>query len=279
MERAGSLSQVVVDPMGGRPAYQQIADELRQRIVSGALAPGSKLPTEVELMGEFDVSRVVARLAVGVLRTEGLIYSRQGKGTFVREHRPIRRIAGDRYRQDLAQIRRHGVPEPPKGTSFTRDHGITWDQYRLDRDFQVIPAPTEVAELLELDPELGTPVLQRKFVFYANDRPQQMSWSYYPHDLVRDTPVADPANEPWPGGNLAQLATLGIFVTGVEESVRARMPTPDERRTLNIAEGVPVLIVARRMLTGPENNRQPVEAANIIIPADSIALDYTINLG
>ena len=42
----------------------------------GALRPGSKLPTEVELMGEFDVSRVVARLAVGVLRTEGLIYSR-----------------------------------------------------------------------------------------------------------------------------------------------------------------------------------------------------------
>jgi DNA-binding transcriptional MocR family regulator len=42
----------------------------------GVLRPGSKLPTEVELMGEFDVSRVVARLAVGVLRTEGLIYSR-----------------------------------------------------------------------------------------------------------------------------------------------------------------------------------------------------------
>jgi hypothetical protein len=54
-----------------------------------------------------------------VLRTEGLIYSRQGKGTFVREHRPIRRIASERYRLDLAQIKRHGVPEPPKGTSFT----------------------------------------------------------------------------------------------------------------------------------------------------------------
>ena len=32
------------------------------------------------------------------------------------------------------------------------------------------------------------------------------------------------------------------------------------------------------MLTGPENDRQPVEAANIIIPADNTALDYTINL-
>ena len=104
---------MAVDPTSGRPAYQQIADELRRRIQTGALGPGSKLPTEVELMGEFDVSRVVARLAVGVLRTEGLIYSRQGKGTFVREHQPVRRIAGDRYRHDLAQIKRHGVPEPP----------------------------------------------------------------------------------------------------------------------------------------------------------------------
>ena len=42
--------------------------------------------------------------------------------------------------------------------------------------------------------------------------------------------------------------------------------------------GVPVLVVTRRMLTGPENDRQPVEAANIIIPADNTALDYTINL-
>jgi GntR family transcriptional regulator len=271
---------VVVDPTSGRPAYQQIADELRRRVEGGAIEPGSKLPTEVELMREFDVSRVVARLAVGVLRTEGLIYRRQGKGTFVREQGPVRRIASDRYRHELAQIKRHGVPEPPKGTSFTRDHGITWDQYRLDKEFQVIPPPYDVAELLDIETEGETPtlVLQRRFVFYASDRPQQMSWSYYPFDLVRDTPVADPANEPWPGGNLAQLATLGIFVTSVEETVRSRMPTPDERRVLNIADGVPVLTVARRMLTGPEGERQPVEAANIIIPAHNTALDYTINL-
>jgi len=269
---------VLVDPTSGRPAYQQIADELRRRIQTGALEPGSKLPTEVELMSEFGVSRVVGRLAVGVLRTEGLIYSRQGKGTFVREHRPVRRIAGDRYRHDLAQIKRHGVPDLPKGTSFTRDHGITWDQYRLDKEFQVIPAPPDVAESLDLDPDLGTPVLQRRFVFYAKDRPQQMSWSYYPFDLVRDTPIADPANEPWPGGNLAQLATLGIFVTEVQESVQSRMPAPGEPRTLAIADGVPVLTLARRMLAGPHGDRQPVEAANIVIPADNTALDYTINL-
>jgi GntR family transcriptional regulator len=197
----------------------------------------------------------------------------------VRQDRSVRRIAGDRYLQEIAQIKREYWPEPPpKSTSFTTDHGISWDQYRLDKDFQVMSAPREVAESLNLDPDLETQVLQRRFVFYANNRPQQLSWSYYPYDLVRDTPVADPANEPWPGGNLAQLATLGIFITGVEESVRSRVPTLDERRILHIPEAVPVLTVARRMLVGPEENRQPVEVAHIIVSADNTVLDYTINL-
>ena len=117
-----------------------------------------------------------------------------------------------------------------------------------------------------------------RWVVRSGNTPLTSGWSYYPFDLVRDTPVADPTNEPWPGGNLAQLATLGIFITRVEESVRSRMPTPDERRTLNIAEGVPVLLVARRMLTGQEGDRHPVEAANIVIPAADTALDYTIDL-
>jgi len=52
---------MAVDPGSGRPAYQQNADELRRRVQTGALGPGSKLPTEVELMGEFDVSPSTAK--------------------------------------------------------------------------------------------------------------------------------------------------------------------------------------------------------------------------
>ncbi|MGH3809216.1 MAG: GntR family transcriptional regulator [Pseudonocardiaceae bacterium] len=92
---------MVVDLASGHPAYQQIADELRKRVVSGVLAPGSKLPTEVELMGEFTVSRVVARLAVGVLRAEGLIYSRQGAPTVMASTRDGR----PRHQQIAAELR------------------------------------------------------------------------------------------------------------------------------------------------------------------------------
>jgi GntR family transcriptional regulator len=48
--------------------------------------------------------------------------------------------------------------------------------------------------------------------------------TYMPWELVAGTPVADPANEPWPGGTPAQVASLGHPLTRVEESVKARMP-------------------------------------------------------
>lgn len=59
---------------------------------------------------------------------------------------------------------------------------------------------------------------------YAGEEPQQMSLTYMPWELVAGTPVADPANEPWPGGTPAQLASLGHPVTHVEESVKRACP-------------------------------------------------------
>ncbi|MGD1877004.1 MAG: FadR/GntR family transcriptional regulator [Kiloniellaceae bacterium] len=56
---------------------------LRQRIESGALKPGDKLPTEQALIKHFGVSRTVLREAVAGLRADGLVQPRQGVGVFV----------------------------------------------------------------------------------------------------------------------------------------------------------------------------------------------------
>ncbi len=56
---------------------------LRQRIGSGALRPGDRLPTEPALAAEFGVSRTVIREAVANLRADGLLDSRHGVGVFV----------------------------------------------------------------------------------------------------------------------------------------------------------------------------------------------------
>lgn len=75
----------MIDRDDDRPAYRQIADVLRARIAAGALRPGFPLPGENSLMAEYGVSRTTARRAVEVLREAGVVYTRPGFGTYVRD--------------------------------------------------------------------------------------------------------------------------------------------------------------------------------------------------
>ena len=66
-----------------RPLYQQLASLLRKQINSGELSPGDRVPTEAELSERYNTSRNTVRLALDVLRNEGLLTSQQGRGSFV----------------------------------------------------------------------------------------------------------------------------------------------------------------------------------------------------
>ncbi|WP_118138172.1 FadR/GntR family transcriptional regulator [Oceanicella sp. SM1341] len=62
---------------------QKVTGILRERIETGALRPGDKLPTEQGLIAEFGVSRTVIREAISGLRADGLVEPRHGVGVFV----------------------------------------------------------------------------------------------------------------------------------------------------------------------------------------------------
>lgn len=73
--------------------YQQIADRLRDQISAGVLGPGERLPSEPDLVRDYDASRNTVRLAIALLTNQGLVVTRQGLGTFVLDagqavHRP-----------------------------------------------------------------------------------------------------------------------------------------------------------------------------------------------
>jgi GntR family transcriptional regulator len=72
-----------IDPIAPVPPYRQIAEILRRRIGSGQYRPDARIPTESELVEEFEVARTTARRAVGVLREEGLIYTVPTRGSYV----------------------------------------------------------------------------------------------------------------------------------------------------------------------------------------------------
>jgi DNA-binding GntR family transcriptional regulator len=73
-----------LDPDDSRPSYRQLADRLRAAIQSGKLAPGAQLPTHKALADEYGVAVETAKRALAELRVEGLIVTRQGKGSYVR---------------------------------------------------------------------------------------------------------------------------------------------------------------------------------------------------
>jgi GntR family transcriptional regulator len=260
---------MAIDPRSARPAYQQLSALLRDRINTGDYPPGEKLPSEAEMVDEHGVSRDVVRRALAALRAEGLVSSAQGRGTFVRPHRVVRRRASSHYLDEHAQLARAEADRDD--VPFT--HGHDYQHWQLGAHAAEVPADEDMAEAFGVD--LYTPLLRRTFTFVFDLEPHRRSLSYLPMDLVRGTPITDAHNEPWPGGTMAQLHSVGVTVDAVEEVVSARMPELDERDELHIDEGVPVVCIRRLMLSG----ERVVEVCDIVIPADRVDLQYRMELG
>ncbi|MGD3105525.1 GntR family transcriptional regulator [Streptomyces sp. YGL11-2] len=66
-----------------RPPYQQAADAIRRDIETGRLKAGEQLPSHSKLQERFNIANMTARSALRVLREEGLIYTVQGRGSYV----------------------------------------------------------------------------------------------------------------------------------------------------------------------------------------------------
>jgi GntR family transcriptional regulator len=93
---SAAAKQLTLPPISlsaGGPLYQQIIDGLRREVAEGRLPPGAPLPSFRGLAEELLVSVITVKRAHEELEREGLIYRRQGLGTFVSE------AAADRSRE------------------------------------------------------------------------------------------------------------------------------------------------------------------------------------
>src|SRR3954467_13787593 len=98
-----------ISPAAPGPLYQQIADGLRKEISEGRLEAGAALPSFRQLAEELLVSVITVKRAYEELEREGIIFRRQGLGTFVAEG------GGDRSREakleHARELLRHAARE------------------------------------------------------------------------------------------------------------------------------------------------------------------------
>lgn len=159
----------------GRARHEQLSNWLRTRIEDGTYTVDDQLPSEHQLSEWFGVSRITVRRALQTIENEGLIYRRQGLGSFVRDRRT---------RQGLVRL-----------TDFAQDMhqaGLEASSEVL-RHEQVAAAP-DIAHHLQVEPEAT--VLQLDRLRLGNDTPVAFDQTWLPlfyaqllegHDLAHET--------------------------------------------------------------------------------------------
>lgn len=242
----------------GKPAYLQIADDLRSQILDGGLQPEERLPSEPILMADYGVSRIVVRQALELLRTEGLIVKQQGKGSFVRPLRsPTRRVIGHLYN------------ERPTGSPFAAVTAKGGQRPEWDYQSRKTTATKVIADRLGIQP--GDEVMRTSYRFFADNEAVMLSTSYEALALTGGTVIEQPESGPVTGV-VPRFDLIGIHITHVKEDVHGRSARPYEAETLAVPVGVPVQVIERTYY----DEDRPVETADIVVSSDRYILSYRL---
>lgn len=142
--------------------YMQIAESLRERIMSGRFKPGSSIGTQEELTKEHKISRVTLRHALKLLEQQGLIKTIQGKGSYV---------IGTPLSQELSRLVSMSEVVQARGLS----HKI-----EISRFEWVIP-PKPIEEFFRIGH--NNPVLLIERVHIVNSYPAAVAVIYVPADI------------------------------------------------------------------------------------------------
>ena len=74
---------LIVSTSSGKPIYEQLKEQIKDKIISGELGPGYALPSMRDLAKELKVSLITTKRAYQDLESEGFIITAVGKGSFV----------------------------------------------------------------------------------------------------------------------------------------------------------------------------------------------------
>ena len=237
--------------------YKQIAEDLRERITTGTLSPGSQLPTEPQLAAAYGASRSTVRLAIGLLIQQGLVETRQGIGTYVAE--PATPLTVLLSREEDWQAGEHVNAALPPADERAKQRTA-----RLQAE--TTSANAEVAAALDVAE--GTLIVLRRTHRYLGTEPWSLVVSYYPVDVVKGTELEQAGPTAKSAGLL--LAQHGHQPVGYRDDIYARMPDAIESAFFRLSSVVPVTVVSR---TAYDATR-PVQLTRYVYRADRLRLRH-----
>lgn len=142
------------------PLYQQVAEDLENRIEQGEFCSGQSIPSEAKLCEQYEVSRITIRNAIAELVEQEILVKYQGKGVFVRT--------------------------PKISSSLTTFKGFTYfcqenhiKTYTKILENKVVSANAVMAKKLELKD--GEKLVYLKRLRHVNDRPVMIEHVYLPY--------------------------------------------------------------------------------------------------
>lgn len=240
--------------------YERIADAMRDQISQGTLKPGDRLPTQSELAETYACSRMVVRLALDQLETEGLIDRIQGGGAFVRRYQPMVRRSALHYQTTAA------APFAEEAIAAQRTPRYSHNT-RPDR------AGPDIASRLGIP--IGGEVMRTDYVSYADDQPAMLVSTYEPLSITRGTVIEKPEEGPLMGAGLVpRFTAIGKRPTRIVERVQLRPPRPFEIDALELKPGIAIGVIVRLSYCG----EQPIETADIILAGNMYELEYTLTV-
>lgn len=107
---------IILSNSSGKPIYEQIADQVKEQVLTGALAAGDALPSMRLLAKELRISVITTKRAYEELERDGFLENVPGKGCFVApQNRELLREAQlrrveERLSQAVEEARRGGLP-------------------------------------------------------------------------------------------------------------------------------------------------------------------------
>ena len=239
-----------MEPKKALTKQEMLEKALRDNLKNGVWNPKDKLPSESEMMRQYQVSRTLVRNVLTNLARDGLVKSKQGKGTFV----------------SIPKIHAH-APYKEKIRSQLEQQGyLTQTQFA---SLEKISATPKLAYLLNVD--LDSTVYLHKHLRFVDQLPFSISESFMPAGLFPDLELQDMEGIP-----LSQVfeEVYGYTVFSTNETLEIIFASADIAKKLDIAAGFPLLELEQ---VNYSSDNVPFELNRILFRGDRIRLHFDYN--